>query len=87
MSSNHLKKNFICRQVFVTKFKVKRLSTMGETQVRALSWEDPQEKEMAIHSGTITWKNPWTEEASRLQSMESQRVWHDWVTSLSLYNL
>ena len=53
---------------------VKNLSTMGETQVRALSWEDPQEKEMAIHSSTITWKNPWTEEASRLQSMESQRV-------------
>ena len=26
---------------------------MWETQVRALGWEDPLEKEMAIHSSTI----------------------------------
>ena len=44
--------------------------------------EDPLEKEMAIHSSTIAWKIPWTEEPGRLQSMGSQRVWHDWVTSL-----
>ena len=31
---------------------VKRLSTMLETWVRALGWEDPLEKEMAIHSST-----------------------------------
>ena len=29
---------------------VKRLSTMQETRVRSLGWEDPLEKEMAIHS-------------------------------------
>ena len=29
---------------------VKRLSTMRETRVRSLGWEDPLEKEMAIHS-------------------------------------
>ena len=56
---------------------VKRLSTMQETQVRSLSWEDPLEKEMAIHSRTIAWKIPWTEEPGRLQSMGSQRVGHD----------
>ena len=56
---------------------VKRLSTMRETQVRALGWEDPLEKEMAIHSTTIAWKIPWTEEPGRLQSMRSQRVRHD----------
>ena len=32
---------------------VKPLSTVRETQVRALGWEDPLEKEMAIHSSTI----------------------------------
>ena len=32
---------------------VKHPSTMRETQVRALGWEDPLEKEMAIHSSTI----------------------------------
>ena len=56
---------------------VKRLSTMRETQVPALGWEDPLEKEMAIHSSTIAWKIPWTEEPGRLQSMGSQRVGHD----------
>ena len=56
---------------------VKRLSTVRETRVRFLGWEDPLEKEMAIHSSTIAWKIPWTEEPGRLQSMRSQRVGHD----------
>ena len=64
--------------------KIKCLSTMRETRVQSLVWEDPLEKEMAIHSSTIAWKIPRTEEPGRLQSMGSQRVGHDWVTSLSL---
>ena len=51
---------------------VKRLSTMWETQVQSLGWEDSLEKEMAIHSRTIAWKIPWTEEPGRLQSTGSQ---------------
>ena len=35
---------------------------MWETRVRSLGWEDPLEKEMTIHSGTLAWKIPWTEE-------------------------
>jgi len=35
------------------------------------------EKEMAIHSSTIAWKIPWTEEPGRLQSKGLQRVGHD----------
>ena len=62
---------------------VKHLSTMQETRVQSLDWEDPMEKEMAIHSSTIAWKIPWTEEPGRLQSMGSQRVGHDWATSCS----
>ena len=57
---------------------------MWETWVRSLGREDPLEKEMAIHSSTIAWKIPWTDEPGRLQSMGSQRVGHDWATSLSL---
>ena len=57
--------------------RVKRLSTMRETRVRSLGWEDPLEKEIAIHFRTIAWKIPWTEEPGRLQSMGSQRVGHD----------
>ena len=56
---------------------VKCLSTMRETRVRSLGREDPLEKEMAIHSSTIAWKIPWTEEPGRLQSMGLQRVGHD----------
>ena len=56
---------------------VKRLPTMRETRVRSLGQEDPLEKEMAIHSSTIAWKIPWTEEPGRLQSKGWQRVGHD----------
>ena len=40
---------------------------------------------MAPHSSTLAWKIPWTEEPGGLQSMRSQRVGHDWATSLSLF--
>ena len=43
------------------------------------------EKAMAPHSSTLAWKIPWTEEPGRLQSMGSQRVRHNWATSLSLF--
>ena len=51
---------------------VKRQLKMWETQVQSLGWEDPLEKEMATHSGTLAWKIPWMEEPGRLQSMGSQ---------------
>ena len=57
---------------------------MQETWVQSLGREDPLEKGMAIHSSTIAWKIPWTEEPGRLQSMESQRVGHDRATALHL---
>ena len=60
----------------------KHLPTMWETRVQSLGWEDLPEKEMATHSNILAWKIPWTEEAGRLQSMGSQRVGHDWTTSL-----
>ena len=56
---------------------VKHLPAMWEIRVGFLGWEDPLEKQMAIHSSTLAWKIPWTEEPERLQSMWSQRVGHD----------
>ena len=50
--------------------------------VRSLGREDPLEKEMATHSSTLAWRIPWTEEPGRLQPTGSQRVGHDWATSL-----
>ena len=58
------------------------LPAVWETWVRFLGWEDPLEKDMPIHSSTHAWKIPWTEEPDRLQSMASQRVGHNWATSL-----
>ena len=40
---------------------------------------------MVPHSSTLAWKIPWTEEPSRLQSMGSRRVGHNWVNSPSLF--
>ena len=41
---------------------VKHLSTMRETWVPSLGWEDSPEKEMATHSSTLAQKIPWMEE-------------------------
>ena len=59
---------------------LKRLPAMRETQVWFLGREDPLEKEVAIHSRTLAWKIPWTEEPDRLQSVGSPKIGHDWVT-------
>ena len=56
---------------------------MWETQVWSLGWDNPLEKEMETYSNILAWKIPRMEKPGRLQSMGSQRVGHDWMTSLS----
>ena len=56
---------------------VKTLPAMQETWVLSLSQEDPLEKEMATHSGTLARRIPWTEEPGGLPSVESHRVGHN----------
>ena len=51
---------------------IQNLPAIWEIQVRSLGWEDPLEKEMAIHSSILAWRIPWTEKPSKLQSMGSQ---------------
>ena len=63
---------------------VKNLLAMQETWVWSLGWEDSLEKEMATHSSILVWEIPWTEEPGRLQSLGSQRVRHDLVTTQSV---
>ena len=53
---------------------------MQEMWVQSLGWEDPLEKEMAIHSNILAWEIPWTEEPGGLQSTGSQRVGHNLAT-------
>ena len=49
---------------------VKNLPAMQETWVRSLGWDDPLEKEMAIHSSILAWRIPWTK-----NSMEGYNPW------------
>ena len=63
----------------------KCLPTRRETRVLSLGREGPLEKEMATLFSTLSWKIQWMEEPGRLSSMGSQRVGHDWMTSLSLF--
>ena len=60
---------------------VKRLPAVQKIRIQSLGREDPLQKEMATHSSTLAWKIPWTEEPGRIQSMGSQRVRHDRMTS------
>ena len=49
-----------------------------EMQAWSVGLEDPLEEEMAIRSSILAWEIQWKEESGRLQSMELQRVRHDW---------
>ena len=53
---------------------VKNLPAVQETPVQFLGWEDPLEKEMAIHSSILAWRIPWTEEPGGQQSLGLQEL-------------
>ena len=46
-------------------------------RVQSLGWEDFLEEGLATHCRILAWRIPWTEQPGELQSMGSQRVWHD----------
>ena len=50
---------------------------MQETWVQFLGWEDPLEKEIAIHSRILAWEIPRTEKPEGLQFKDCKRVRHD----------
>ena len=56
---------------------VKNLPEMQETWVQFLGREDPLKKGMATDLSILAWEIPWTEEPGGPQSMESQRVRHN----------
>ena len=56
---------------------VKNLPVVQETQFRPLGWEDTLEEGIVIHSNTLAYRIPWTEESGGLQSKGSQGVGHD----------
>ena len=75
MSSNYLLGVSLVAQM------VKNLPAMQETWIWSLSQEDPLKKGMPTHSCILAWKIPWPKKPGGLQSMESQKVGHDWVTN------
>ena len=54
---------------FLSGSVVKNPPAMWEMRVQSLGWEDPLDKEMAIHSSILAWEIPWIE-SGRLHSME-----------------
>ena len=52
---------------------VKNLPAIQETEVWALGWQDPLEKEMATHSNTFAWEISWTGKPGGLQSIGLQK--------------
>ena len=68
-------------ETFLVAQMVKNLPAMQEIWVWFLGWEDPLEKGMATHFSILAWRILQTEETSGLQSMELQRVKHNWVTN------
>ena len=53
--------------------KKKNPPAKQETQIQLLGWNDPLEKEMAIHSSILVWEIPRTEDPGGLQSMALQK--------------
>ena len=58
-----------------------------ETWVWSLGQEDPLEKEMAIHSSILAWRNLWTEEPGRLQSLGLPESWARLSTAQTMYRI
>ena len=59
---------------------VKRMSTMQETQVLFLGWEDPLEKEMAIHCSILAGRSHGQRSLADYSSRGCRKVRHDLAT-------
>ena len=55
----------------------KESTTMLETWIQSLGWEDPLEEVMATHSSILAWRILMDKGAWRAKSMESQSIRHN----------
>ena len=77
----HLDTSYICFFIHIRDINIKNLPVMQEPQERwvwSLGQEDPLEEGMSTHSSIRAWRIPGIEEPGGLQSIESQRVGHEW---------
>ena len=80
-NTNYFCTKIVGNQGFPGSTVVKNLPSIQETLSSIAGLGRSLEKGMATHSNILAWKFPWTEEPGRLQSLGSQRVWHDWATN------
>jgi len=63
----------------------------GGSDGRASAWNagDPGliRQRKWVFTPVIPWRIPWTEESGGLQSMESQRIRHNWATNTHIQNI
>ena len=59
--------------IYLVAQTVKRLSTMWETWVGSLVWEDSLEKELATHSSILAWRIAWIEKPGRVCGVAKRR--------------
>ena len=78
MVSLHMNMLFLIWDGWATRQAEKVQTRLGNIHPRAQS-RVSLGKEMATHSSILAWKISLTEEPGRLQSIESQRVRHDWA--------
>ena len=65
------------------KIMVRQWAQQNDSQPQTYEYKN-KVFQMATYSSILAWKIPWTEEPGWLLSMGSQRVGHDWMTSLLL---
>ena len=63
--------------LFVVSFAVQKLLCLIRSQLFIFIYITLGGGSMALHSSTLAWKIPWTEEPGRLQSMRSLGVEHN----------
>ena len=56
---------------------VKNPSASAGDKVLSMGWEDLLEEGRATYSSILVWRDLWTEESGRLQSIEYQKSGHD----------
>ena len=62
---------------------VKNLPALSKTWALSLGWKIPWRRSWQLTPVFLPGEFPWTEEPGGFQSMESQRVGHDWLTKHS----
>ena len=77
---NYLNANIISSWASLVTQTVKNQPAMQETWVRSLGWKDPWRRTQQPTPVFLPGEPPWREKPGGLESMEVQRVGHDWTT-------